>query len=432
MFHLTLPKLDDYFSCGAWILAAALCTLFTSSYFRLAFEYLSNKEVLNFRGKTKSRVEKLYNRKERTLLTFFLIDIAAIATTVVSLNYLLNARLLVADVYLFTAVKLLIIGAVLAFTIKVVPNLFTKARLSAFRSFGFLVFYAADTLLAPFSIILLKIKSIGFNMEHNTAMGSISMEELSDAVEIVSKTNTPEEKRLLTGMVRFVNADVSDIMCHRTDMVAVNIDSSFEEVLTTITESGFSRIPVYREVLDNIVGILYAKDIIAHIDDHYFDWKTILRKPYFVSDQKMINELLVNFQKKKIHLAIVVDEYGSTQGIVSMEDILEEIVGEIEDESDIEEPFYSKIDENTYVFEGKTTLSDFAEVLRIDHEEVEEIRGDAETLAGLIIELRQDMPKVGADTDILGYKLRVVKVEKQRIERIKVTKLIDNAADSEN
>lgn len=420
--------MDDYYHLAIILLSISSTLLLLVALYKVAFDFLSNKDVSMFNGRAKHRIEKLFNDKERLSLTVIQIYAILIPAIAICLNYLLNRIVFTENIYLFSFAKIAIISTFIIVIKNTIPFIFSSLRIDIIKLFTPIA-RVIITIFKPTTHILYKVKSIGFNIENSSAMGSISMDELSDAVEIVSKANTPEEKRILTGMVRFVNADVSDIMCHRTDMVAINIDSSFEEVMDTIKNSGFSRIPVYRDVLDNIIGILYAKDILQHIGKDDFDWQLILRKPYFVSDTKMINELLVKFQKKKIHLAIVVDEYGSTQGIVSLEDILEEIVGEIEDESDIEERFYSQIDENNYVFEGKTPLSDFIEVLKIDTDSFDEIRGDAETLAGLIVELRQDVPKVGSDITIPSYKLRVVKMDKYRIDRIKVTKIDRNAAD---
>ena len=282
-------------------------------------------------------------------------------------------------------------------------------------------------LMGPTVSMVYKFKTMAFNVESGNNKANISMNDLSDAVEIVSKASTPEDKRIITGMARFANADVCDIMCPRTDMVALNSTASIEEVIELINNTGFSRIPVYRDVLDNIIGILYTKDLIINFNKENFDWISLIRKPYFVSDEKMINELLLQFQKKKIHLAIVIDEYGSTLGIVSLEDIIEEIVGEIEDESDIDDPFYSKIDDNTYIFEGKTAIGDFLQVLDISTDDIEDIREDAETLSGLIVELRQDIPKMGSKAYMLDYCLTVVKIENHRIERVKVAKMNPDA-----
>lgn len=248
--------------------------------------------------------------------------------------------------------------------------------------------------------------------------GNLSIDELSKAIEITGD-QSEEEKQMLSGIVGFVNTEVNSIMKPRMDIVALDMASDFAQVKRVIIESGFSRIPVWEENIDGIKGILYVKDMLPFIsrgDDFY--WQAYLRQPYFVPEHKKINDLMEEFQSEKVHMAIVVDEYGSTLGLVSLEDILEEIVGEITDESDVQTPeCYQKIDENNYIFEGKTPLADVEEILGFDEGYFGELEHDAETLAGLMLEIKCDFLKKGESVMARGIKFTVEALDGRRIDK---------------
>ena len=223
---------------------------------------------------------------------------------------------------------------------------------------------------------------------------NISVDDLSQALELTSDENsTEEDHKILEGIVKFGNTDVKQVMTSRVDVVSLEEKTNFQEVISTILESGYSRIPVHRDNFDNILGILYIKDLLPHLSKEKFNWLNLIRKPFFVPENKKIDDLLKEFQGKKTHLAIVVDEYGGSSGIISLEDILEEIVGEISDEFDDDDLVYSKLDDYNYVFEGKTPLNDMYRVLKIDGEEFEAEKGESETLAGLVLELLERFPR---------------------------------------
>lgn len=283
-------------------------------------------------------------------------------------------------------------------------------------------------ILYPTSKFTLWMRNKSYKGQLDSSEKPISMEELSDAVEIVSKVNTMEEKRILSGMVRFANADVEDIMCHRTDMVAIDMSADFSDVKALFVESGFSRIPVYRGNNDNIEGIIHLKDVLPHIEKTEFDWHSIIHKPLFAENDKPVNELLLIFQSKKEHIAIVVDEYGSTLGLVTLEDVLEEIVGEINDEFDEEDENYClQQKDGTYIIEGKAHVSDLVDMLNLGEDTLEEMPDEIDTVAGLIVELLQDFPKVGASVvfnDV--YRLTVISMSRHRIDKIKIEKIGDN------
>ena len=270
----------------------------------------------------------------------------------------------------------------------------------------------------PLSYILVRTSSR--ISEHAAHKSEISIDELADAVDM-THTSTREEHVMLSGIVNFVNTEVQEIMKPRVDMTAVALTDGYEQVRRTIIESGFSRIPVYEEDLDNIRGTLYVKDLLPFINrGDEFGWQKLVRRPYFVPEHKKINDLLEDFQANKVHMAIVVDEYGSTLGLVSLEDIIEEIVGEISDESDADESFYTRLDENTYLFEGKTHIGDFERVMELDEETLSDVRGDAETLAGLILELKRDFPKQGESVVARNLRFVAEKIAGHRIDKVKV------------
>lgn len=248
----------------------------------------------------------------------------------------------------------------------------------------------------------------------------ISIGELADAIDM-TRTASKEEHGMLSGIVSFVNTEVQEIMKPRVDMTALDIKDDYETVKRTIIESGFSRIPVYEEDMDNIRGTLYVKDLLPYINnDRDFAWQQLIRKPFFVPEHKKINDLLADFQNQKIHMAIVVDEYGSTQGLVSLEDIVEEVVGEISDESDKDEVFYTRLDKDTYLFDGKTHIGDFERIVEIAEGTFADVKGRAETLAGLMLELKCDFLKKGDTVTAHDVRFTVEEIEGHRIDKIKV------------
>lgn len=248
----------------------------------------------------------------------------------------------------------------------------------------------------------------------------ISIGELADAIDM-TRTASKEEHGMLSGIVSFVNTEVQEIMKPRVDITALDATDDYETVKKTIIESGFSRIPVYEEDIDNIRGTLYVKDLLPYINNGSdFTWQQLVRKPYFVPEHKKINDLLADFQNQKIHMAIVVDEYGSTQGLVSLEDIVEEVVGEISDESDKDEVFYTRLDKDTYLFDGKTHIGDFERIVEIAEGTFADVKGRAETLAGLMLELKCDFLKKGDTVTAHDVRFTVEEIEGHRIDKIKV------------
>ena len=265
----------------------------------------------------------------------------------------------------------------------------------------------------------------------------LSVDDLEQALNLTDKNDIKDEQNMLKGIIRFGDETAKEVMTSRQDIVGLDINSTFAEVLECIVENNYSRIPVYQENGDNIRGILYIKDLLPHLSKpSTFRWQSLMRPPYFVPETKKIDALMREFQENKIHIAIVVDEFGGTSGLVTLEDILEEIVGEINDEYDEENKFYTKLNYNTYIFEGKTLLSDFCKILNIDDEEFVDVEGDADTLAGLLLEIKGDFPSIHEKIEYKNYSFEIAEIEGRRISRIKVivheVKHMPNSKDDNN
>jgi putative hemolysin len=256
---------------------------------------------------------------------------------------------------------------------------------------------------------------------------NLNVSQLSQALKLTSKEDTTkEEQKILQGIVSFGNTDVRQVMRPRIDIFALNIEQKYTEIMAEIIENGYSRIPVFKDNIDQIVGVLYVKDLLPYLDDDDFDWTSLLREPFFVPENKKLDDLMVEFKYKKVHLAVVVDEYGGTSGLISLEDIIEEIVGDISDEFDDEDVTYSKLDENNYIFDGKTALKDFYKILKIEDPSVfENHKGDAETIAGFVLEISGSFPKQGTKVSFKNYVFTIEALDKKRIKLVKLTILND-------
>ena len=250
----------------------------------------------------------------------------------------------------------------------------------------------------------------------------LSVDDLEQALELTDKNDIKDEQGMLQGIIRFGDETAKEVMTSRQDIVDLDIRCSYEDVLKCIVDNNYSRIPVYQDNQDNIRGVLYIKDLLPHLSKPTnFRWQSLIRPPYFVPETKKIDDLLRDFQENKVHIAIVVDEFGGTSGIVTLEDILEEIVGEINDEFDEEERNYTKLGSNIYIFEGKTLLKDFSKILNLPDDEFDEIEGDADSLAGLLLEIKGDFPAVHEMLIYKNYKFEVLAIEERRISKVKVT-----------
>ena len=317
-------------------------------------------------------------------------------------------------------IQVVVVTMLILFFSELMPKIYANRYSIGFAKFTAIGLKFLSKLFWPFSTLLIRSTSI-VNRKITKQNKNLSMDELSDALELTEGTLV-DEKGLLKGIVKFGNIDVKEIMRSRVDVIAVDISCSFNDLVKTIRDSGYSRIPVYENTFDEIKGILYIKDLLPHLNENEnFDWHKLLRSCYFVPENKKINVLLKEFQANRIHMAIVVDEYGGSSGIITMEDILEEIVGEITDESDEEILTYQKIDANNFLFEGKTQLNDFYKVFELDDHFFDEVKGEADTLAGLILEFRGEIPKKDDKLSFRDFTFLIKDVDNRRIKKILTT-----------
>jgi gliding motility-associated protein GldE len=305
---------------------------------------------------------------------------------------------------------------------EILPKVYASRNKHKFSAMMAYPLNILQTLFAPISVPMSFISGL-IQKKLGKQRSNLSVDQLSQALELTSEhETTKEEQKILQGIVSFGNTDTKQVMQPRMDVFALKEDMSYNTVIQEIVNKGYSRIPVYKESLDDISGILYVKDLIPHIDTTNYGWTNLLRKPYFVPENKKLDDLLREFQEKKIHLAIVVDEYGGTSGLVSLEDVLEERVGDISDEFDDEDLIYSKIDDKNYVFEGKTNLKDFYKVIGIeDVSEFESQKGESETIAGFVLEIFRGFPKVKDKINFGNYTFTVEVIDSKRLKQVKVT-----------
>ncbi len=303
---------------------------------------------------------------------------------------------------------------------EILPKVYASRNKVQFSNFMAYPINFLDSLFSPLSTPMRAV-TLYFHEKLGRKRSFISIDHLSQALELTSEEDTTrEEQKILQGIVSFGNTDTKQVMRPRMDIFALNQDSPYAEIIPEIIENGYSRIPVFRENIDNVTGILYIKDLLPYLNKKEFDWVSLIREPYFVPENKKLDDLLNEFKDKKNHLAIVVDEYGGTSGLISLEDIIEEIVGDISDEFDDEDLIYSKLDENNIVFEGKTPLKDFYKIAKIEDSEVfEEQKGEADTLAGFLLEISGGFPKKNDVITFLNYSFKVEVIDNKRIKQIK-------------
>ena len=362
----------------------------------------------------------LLEQPEKLLATILITNNLVNVTIVILLSYAINQIFVFND----AVVSFILQSVVLTFLIllfgEILPKLYATKHNLDFAVMASGVLTALCRLFSPASRVLMKSTYIVDKIV-TTHADEISKEDLSQALEI-THVHTGDEKELLEGILRFGGTTVTEVMRPRVDIEAVDYSANFNAIVDTVITTGYSRLPVYKDNLDNIVGILYAKDLLPYIGkaaDH-FNWQSLLREAYFVPETRMIDDLLEDFRKKNIHMAIVVDEFGGTQGIATLEDVLEEIVGDINDEYDTEEVSYQKLPDGSYVFDGKTLLNDFFRVLDLDEKEFEEFTDDVETVAGMLLNIKGDFPKVKESIVYKNIRFLVLSVEKHRIVSVRV------------
>jgi len=388
------------------------------AYFSLGPMHIS--ELKEHPTRKESLVLNLLDKPERLLANIL------ITNNFINVGIIIIASFVTGTIFNFAhspllgfVIKVVVITFLLLVFGEVMPKVYANRFAPQFARRMAVPLVILDKLFQPLIFIL--VRSTGLVNRRLAKKGqNISMDDLSEALDLTTDV-VENEKEMLEGIVRFSNLEVCEIMKPRTDVVAVDIETGLDTLTRVIIDSGFSRIPVYEETFDHLKGILYVKDLLPHINQrNKFNWQKLIREPFFVPETKKINDLLKEFQEKKIHLAIVVDEYGGTEGIVTMEDILEEVVGEITDESDEAEEFYRRIDAFTYAFDGKTLLNDFYKVTELDDELFDKVKGDAETVAGLLLELKGGFPRINDVMICRGIEFTVLAMDKRRIKEVKV------------
>lgn len=304
---------------------------------------------------------------------------------------------------------------------EVLPKVYASRNNIKFASFIAIPISILDKILSPISLPMRSI-TVFIQQKLGKQKNSFSIDQLSQALELTSTEDTSsEEQKILEGIVSFGNTDTKQVMSPRIDVFALEIDQTFAEIYPKIVQRGYSRIPIFKDNIDSIVGILFVKDLLPYIHNTKFEWKTLVREPFFVPENKKLDNLLKDFQTMKSHLAIVVDEYGGTSGLVSLEDVIEEIVGDISDEFDDENLNYQKIDINNYLFEGKINLKDFYRIIDVDENVFENSKGEAETLAGFILEILGNFPRKKQTLHFDNCLFTIEELDKKRIKQIKVT-----------
>ncbi len=381
-------------------------------------------EIEHSNKKSDQRIHSLLEDPQKLLATILIgnnfVNVSIILILTFVTNQLINFGNAVVVAFLFQTV---LITFLLLFFGEITPKIFASREGRRVATFTAPILIVLYKIFKPLVHLLVKSTStINRRLErHNKP--NISMDELSHAIELTSGQND-EDTEILEGIIKFVNIQVVDIMTSRVDMVSVDIKTSYKNLLAVIVESGYSRIPVYSGSPDNIKGVLYSKDLLPHLDKpNSFRWQTLIRQAYYVPETKMIDDLLSEFQQNKVHLALVVDEYGGTSGLITLEDIVEEIIGDISDEYDEEEALYTKIDDHTFIFEAKIQLNDFFKIGEIDEDDFidAEATEEVETLAGFILELKGEIPRKDERIEFgEKYLFEVLSVDNRRIKKVKL------------
>ena len=394
---------------------------------------ISGSEVALF-SLSKSQIQSQRNSSYIELLKKLLSNPNKLLATILVANNFIN----IAIVILFTQIGSVLFesmtSTVLKFILEVIlatflillfgeilPKIYASRNNLAFSKFVTYPLLLLDIILTPFSSPMQKLSNF-IKDKLSFKKANIDLAQLSYALDLTSPgETTKQEHKILKGILSFGNTETREVMRPRIDIHAFSNTLNYEQILKNIVKNSFSRIPIYKDDLDNIIGILYVKDLLPFLDKKEFNWLSILRKPFFIPENKKLDDLMQEFQEKKIHLAIVVDEYGGTSGVISLEDVIEEIVGDISDEFDDDSLSFSKLDNSNYIFEGKTSMKDFYKILSIDSKSFDAFKGDSETIAGFILEISQSFPKINSKVIFENYTFTIESVDKKRINQVKVT-----------
>ncbi|MBO5017504.1 MAG: gliding motility-associated protein GldE [Alistipes sp.] len=387
----------------------------------VAFFSLTHNDIDELEEKNSAssrRVLELLENPDRLLATIL------VANNMVNICLVIFATYIVDEIFIFSGVwefifNTVVITFILLLFGEIMPKVLSQNNPVKMSQMLSVPLKVMRWVVYPLAFILIRTSSRVSRLASKNA--EISIEELADAVDL-TETGSAEQQKMLSGIVQFGQTEVVEVMHSRVDITGLAYESNYDEVRKVIVETGYSRIPVYGDDLDDVRGMLYVKDLLPHIAEATdFEWQRLLRKPYFAPEHMMIDDLLKEFQKNKIHIAIVVDEYGATQGLISLEDILEEVVGEITDESDEDEDkLYEKIGERSYIFDAKIHIGEFLRVIEFDEDSFKDVEGHAETLAGLMMELKRDLPRRGDELTSHGVKFFIATMDGRRVDKIKV------------
>ncbi|WP_298782138.1 gliding motility-associated protein GldE [uncultured Polaribacter sp.] len=418
---------------GIALIILLICSALISGT-EVAFFSLSQTDLdeLDKESKSENIIVKLLEKPQKLLATILITNnfinilivllFASLAESLFNdFNYNLNLHFFTIPVRFL--IEIILVTFLILLFGEVLPKIYASRNALRFSKIMSKFIHVINIFLTPFTLPLITLTKY-IEKKLGSKNSNFSVETLSQALELTSDgATTKDEQKILEGIVNFGNTETVQIMKPRIDIFALSDDESYETVLSKIQKKGYSRNPVYKENIDTIIGVLYSKDLLAHLNKTNFKWQSLLREPFFVPENKKLDDLLSDFREKKNHLAIVVDEYGGTSGLVTLEDVIEEIVGDINDEFDDDDLAYSKIDENNYVFEGKTTIKDFCKVLDDEDEEIfEREKGESETLAGFILEIYGKFPKKGDKINFKNYTFTIEALDKKRIKQVKATR----------
>ena len=420
-FFITLFSSSSLISVIALVVLLVFSALISGS--EVAFFSLKQTQ-LDIESKTfkkRKLVAKLLSNPKRLLATILVannfINIAIV------LLFASLSQILLTDMteQIRFVIEVIVVTFLILLFGEILPKVYASRNNEKFSSFMAKPIGVMQHLLSVFSVPM-QVGTTFLENKLSKSKSEISISKLSQALELTSEeATTDEEQKILRGIVSFGNTDTKQVMRSRMDIFALDVATSFSEIINQITKAGYSRIPVYEENLDKITGVLYVKDLLPYLEEKTVKWQELVREPFFVPENKKLDDLLKEFQEKKVHLAIVVDEYGGTSGVVSLEDIVEEIIGDINDEFDDESLIYSKLDDHNYVFEGKTSLKDIYRVADLDAELFEENKGEAETIAGFVLEISGSFPKKNEKISFYGHVFSVESLDRKRIKQLKIT-----------
>lgn len=432
--QVTSPSLVSYLP-NLFILIILLLLSALVSGSEVAFFSLSSDERSRCResdSSSEKRIIRLLDNPQLLLATLLIFN-NLVNITFVTITALMTKQALGpgAEALLGVLVQTVGVTFMIVFFGELIPKVWANQNNLRFLKITAPIIQFAQTIFRPISIPLLGISNI-IEKRVQRKSYSISVDELNHALEITTGKETSDEQReILRGIVNFSSISARQIMHSRMDITAFDVSLDFHELMDKINKSGYSRVPIYRETIDKIDGILYIKDLLPHIEkDEHFKWQALIRQPYFIPESKKIDDLLHDFQEKRVHMAIVVNEYGETEGLVTLEDIIEEIVGDIKDEYDEEELGYTKLDNYNFVFEGKTSLTDVCKALDIDLSIFDKVRGDSESLGGLLLELFGRLPKSNEEVTFEDFTFRVLSADQKRIKKVRITLKADEDENS--